>query len=706
MAAKYFRAGVTNWDADASWSTTSGGAADTTKPTAADDTFLDANSANCTINATAVCRSINCTGYTGTLTHAAGVTLTIGDGTAGASNIALKFVAGMTYTLGSGNTSKIFFASTSGTQQTIDWGGKTTADVEFSGNGGNYQYVSAHTMAFTTTILTLTRGTLDTNGQTCTWGSLSSSNSNTRVLTLGASAISITGTGNAWSFQTVTNSTINAGTSVITLSGAGSNFIGGTGRTYYDVRLNGSGTSVLDSSSTFTNLTRTGSASKTDRLDITASTTTITGTFTLAGNSATNRLIVQSTTVGTAKSIVNTGATETWSNVDFQDISLSEAFDASAITGLSGDCGGNSGITFTTAETQTCTMSSNQNWQASGIWTSRVPLPQDDVVFTGATGGTLLTGGMPRLGKNMDLTGASGSFVFGPNIANFTVYGSLTLSSTTGYGSSNTITFAGRTSCTITSAGNTFGGSLIIQAPSGTYTLQDALTVNTAFTLNNGTFDANGFNVTGSTIAGSNTNTRGLTLGSGTWTTTTTGAVNAWLFSTTTGLTFSGDSSTVVISGASANTRTFAGGGLTYGTLRYTEAGSTGTLVITGSNSFSSIQFSDITNARTLQFTASTTTTIRSASGWQVNGTSGKLMTVTSVTAATHTISCATGTIASDYLNLSNSIASGNVPFYAGSHSVDGGGNVNWLIKDDPNAGGVGDDGLTEFLLLKRLLGY
>lgn len=41
---KYFRTGVTNWNDDASWSTTSGGANDTTKPTAGDDVFLDASS--------------------------------------------------------------------------------------------------------------------------------------------------------------------------------------------------------------------------------------------------------------------------------------------------------------------------------------------------------------------------------------------------------------------------------------------------------------------------------------------------------------------------------------------------------------------------------------------------------------------------------------------------------------------------------------
>jgi len=87
---KFARAGGGNWNTDATWSTTTGGAADTTKPDATDDVFLDANSGNVTIAANSYCRSINCTDYTGTLTQDASTTLYIGDATAGAGNIALK----------------------------------------------------------------------------------------------------------------------------------------------------------------------------------------------------------------------------------------------------------------------------------------------------------------------------------------------------------------------------------------------------------------------------------------------------------------------------------------------------------------------------------------------------------------------------------------------------------------------------------------
>jgi hypothetical protein len=98
-ADRFFKTGATTWNSANNWSATgSGGGDNAGVPTDADDVYLDATSGNLTIDVAGVCRSINCTGYTGTITHNA-LTLTIGDGTAGAGNIALKFVPGMTYTL-------------------------------------------------------------------------------------------------------------------------------------------------------------------------------------------------------------------------------------------------------------------------------------------------------------------------------------------------------------------------------------------------------------------------------------------------------------------------------------------------------------------------------------------------------------------------------------------------------------------------------
>lgn len=226
VSKRYARAGGGNWSSDSTWSTTSGGAADTVAPTAADDVVLDANSGNVTIDADAACRSIDCNGYTGTLTHNSGVTLSIGDATAGDGNRALRFVSGMTYTLGSGTTSAISFISTSATVQDIDFAGKTTGNITFNAtSGGSWRLTGTlgTSSVNASQVMTLTKGTLDTNGQTVNIGSFSSSNSNTRSLTLGASTINLYATsGSPWNTGTISNLTLSAASSTIKIASTSS----------------------------------------------------------------------------------------------------------------------------------------------------------------------------------------------------------------------------------------------------------------------------------------------------------------------------------------------------------------------------------------------------------------------------------------------------------------------------------------------------
>ena len=66
---KYFKSG--DYFADASWSTTDGGASDTTLPTNVDDCFFTALSGACSVGASGcVAKSLNFTGYTNTITFA------------------------------------------------------------------------------------------------------------------------------------------------------------------------------------------------------------------------------------------------------------------------------------------------------------------------------------------------------------------------------------------------------------------------------------------------------------------------------------------------------------------------------------------------------------------------------------------------------------------------------------------------------------
>jgi len=77
MAIYYFRnTGDTNWGTASNWSLTDGGGATGAVPTAADDALFTANSGNCTVNASArVCKTLNFTGYTNTITMTFGITV-------------------------------------------------------------------------------------------------------------------------------------------------------------------------------------------------------------------------------------------------------------------------------------------------------------------------------------------------------------------------------------------------------------------------------------------------------------------------------------------------------------------------------------------------------------------------------------------------------------------------------------------------------
>jgi hypothetical protein len=79
MADRYWVGGTANWDATVGtkWSATSGGAGGASVPTSADDVFFDAASGvvTCTVSATANAKSINCTGFTGTIAGSAGITV-------------------------------------------------------------------------------------------------------------------------------------------------------------------------------------------------------------------------------------------------------------------------------------------------------------------------------------------------------------------------------------------------------------------------------------------------------------------------------------------------------------------------------------------------------------------------------------------------------------------------------------------------------
>lgn len=99
--ARYWVGGTGNTNDITHWAATSGGAGSAGVPTAADDVYFDANSGagTVTINAALSCRSLRTSGSSiTTIVHNTSIVVSIGDGTAGAGNVALDMSGITTYT--------------------------------------------------------------------------------------------------------------------------------------------------------------------------------------------------------------------------------------------------------------------------------------------------------------------------------------------------------------------------------------------------------------------------------------------------------------------------------------------------------------------------------------------------------------------------------------------------------------------------------
>jgi len=676
---KYARTAGGNYSADATWSTTSGGAADTVKPDATDDVVFDANSGNVTVDATAVAKTIDQTGYTNTLTHNA-FTLTV---SGSVTLAATKYTTSGAATLAMNATGTLISAGNTLYNLTTSVGTITLGDASNISN-----------------LFTHTSGTLITDGGAGTlthnWYIFYSYNSNTRTITLGNSTINISANNTSWDMTAAANLTLNADTSTINMTGSNADlrvgWLSGGSKTFNIVNFTGSGNAVVTSGyqNTFATLTRTGTAVKTDGFIIYGQDIVVTGTLSLAGNSATNRLLVKSYILGSAHTITVTGANLTGTtNVDFMDITFADnkVGDTDLTNGGAnsiGDAGGNTrtlgtgNLVMTTAVKQYWQTVAGGTWSTVANWTSRVPLPQDDVdlgntaLATPITynSGVTVTADMPRLGKSISWTGAgyTGTKPTWTFSTSNSVYGSLTLISGMTFSQIGTTTFYGRASYIVTSAGQSFAG-LAISAPGGTYTLQDALIAGEMTVINGGLITA-GKSVTTGFFASSNSNVRTVDI-SGSQVNMTSGGTG-WGFGTTPNLTFVSTGSTIAMAG---NSGFFSSGQIIYNDIFV--APGAGILTIYGPFTFHNMTMSSA-GTRTVKFTKSTTYTMTGTNF--LSGTSGNLVTIDSDDGATQfTLSKASGTVVVDYVSLARSIATGGATFQA-TNSTDVGGNTGWIF--------------------------
>jgi hypothetical protein len=207
------------WNGTSNWASISGGTANKTAPTSTDIAYFDgASPATVTLSTTGNCSNLVCTGYTGTITSSGGAqTLNIYG--------SMTLVSGMTWTQ---TNITIVFKSTA-TGKTITTAGKTMYSITFDGVGGGWT-LQDNTVIADGAAITLTNGTFNTGGKSITpaattgaWDFVGT-DANTKTLTMGASTITLVGTGctnttkGIWNFgsSALSGTTITANTSVIT----------------------------------------------------------------------------------------------------------------------------------------------------------------------------------------------------------------------------------------------------------------------------------------------------------------------------------------------------------------------------------------------------------------------------------------------------------------------------------------------------------
>lgn len=681
MANRYWVGGTAAWDATAGtkWALTSGGAGGQAVPTAADDVFFDGASGavTCTVTGSRVAKSIDCTGFTGTLAGASTPDLAVSG--------SVTLVAGMTLTY----AGQFQFLATG----TFISAGKTIGGVRVNGAGATLTLGDALTLASGASgYVIVLNGTFTTSASnySVTGSSITGfNNANSKIFNFNASTISLSQAAGQLNFPG-SNYTIDFGTSQVNLTASNAT-LSTSGITYYNLSFTGTavGNRTISGSNTFNNLTITPTATSNLAQIFISANQTVNGTLTCSGATALRRVFLQSEAVGTTRTI--TAAAISADDCDFRDITISGAAAGSSPT-RAGDCGGNSGITFPAAKT-VYRVGTNTTWPGSSSWAlssgaggsdNNFPLAQDTAVIDNATTLTgTLTAGIFNVGS-FDCSTRTNAITL--NYASpFNFYGSYTLGSGVTISGTSTQYFNTIGTQSINTAGKTITFAIFIDARN-TLELGSALTSSTSFTHYRGTFNAVTYNVTCLTFSTNYTNTRTLSMGSGTW--TLTGIGNVWNADVTSNLTFNKDTANIILTNTTTSVRFFLVGGLTYNKL--TIGGATGTSTLTIGGTAASVTFSELASTKTVAHTINFTSGLTITAGdWTITGTAGNVVTIQSSSTASHTLTKSGGGIVSaDYLSISRSTATPSNTWYAGANSTNGGNNSGWIFTAPPTAGG------------------
>lgn len=695
MADRYWVGGTANWDntAGTKWAATSNGPGGETVPTTADDVFFDSfSTGTCTItNTNTGAKSINCTGFTGTLTGTSAAPITIAG--------SLTLVSGMTYSyLGT-----ITFTA----DGTIDTAGKNMSGITLNADGATMTQAAAVSIVVGSGAYTLTQGTWDTGNYNLTSSTMSLNGTSTRSFIAGSSTISCVA---SYSAATNTNLTFNAGTSTFAMTGNSPSFNGG-GLSYYDITFSNSGktTVTVNQSNLFNNFTITARSTAGIYLFRFSADQSILGTLSVnAGANSRIRGLLGSNEAGTQRTLT-CAAVASFSDIDFQDISFAGAcISGGNITGTRlGDVGGNANITFDAAKTVYYALTGAGGWTAANAWSDSnngigadqwFPLAQDTIIFSSTypNSGTTVPVSQAYVIGTIDMSARTTNTMTVTSSLNAVIGDWINGTGVTVSGAT-TLTFQTRGTQEITSAGAVFAPGITINAPGGIVRLTDAFAssraVTNAFTLAAGTFDSNGYNVTltatgtsqGFSFTG--TGTRTLAGGSETSTFITAASGVAINANTSTNLTVTGSGAFSLISN-SAKSFTYSTAGTPFENFVLDQGGS-GTLTITNPS-----KFKNLTN--TYKSTGATTITLAASlsisdTEFGALGEAGRLLTINSSSVGTQrsiTLPL-NGSANVDYLELRDINATpapatnGMTPYvwYVGANSTNSGNNTGMLFQ-------------------------
>jgi len=730
----YWVGGTGNWSDPSHWATTSGGAANPAGciPGDGSDVYFDANSGfgpgNKTVTmdvSQASCLSMSWVGALQTPIFAASSpsnTLKIYG--------SLTLIPAMTFSY---NGQVHFESSVSG--QTITTANKTLSTVYFNGSG-EWTLQDGFTLSGE---LRHQAGSLITNGQPVSANRWLSQTSSTRLLNCQNSQMTISyccgngfvfddysnnltiqGTGSTWIFTGTSSPSF-------TCNGGNQSYVFGTIQgidanttfavnNYTNVPLqishvqwNGHG--IVRGNNTLGQLSMT--AGKTYQLE-SGRTQTITGNL-VANGGCGNPVVIRSTSSGTAATLSKTTGTITLSYVSLQDLTATggavfQANDATVISNVQG-------FSFATGTGTTSAfywIGGTGNWSDPLHWSATsggpvnpngcIPGLGNDVFFDASSGFTpsskTVTIDVSQAAcANMSWAGAGQNPIFNTTSSSnqLQVYGSLTLIPSMTFSFNGSLLLEGNTTHTLTTSGKTL--SQIFLNGSGSYTLQDGLTVSGELRHNAGSLVTQGNPISMNRFISQTSTARQLNIANSNLSISYCCGNGMVIDNYSSNMTVSANGSTIQLTGTSSPSFTLNGGNQAFqwGDIQFIDPNTTGALnnYSSANQSFGSVYFTgngvlrgnntlqdlNLSAGRSYQLEQGRTQTI--TGGLFALGSSGQLIDLQSTSAGGQaTLSKSSGCVVTNYVQMRDIVATGGAQYFAGPNSINLGNNsVNWVFN-------------------------